>query len=82
MSTLIKVTPGEWVEVTVPDESWPVQMQFSDARPEPAFVDHRVNTRGKVETVARRRCPELAPGRYRVKVFTPDGVLTEQVQVG
>jgi len=79
---LIKATPGQWVEVKVPVDSWPVTIQFGDEKPEPAFIDHRLNQRGQVEAVAKRRCPDLAPGRYRVKVYTSDGVETAQLHVG
>lgn len=41
-----------------------------------------LNQRGQVEAVAKRRCPDLAPGRYRVKVYTSDSVETAQLHVG
>jgi len=70
-----KVSPGAWISVLLPVDSFPVHMSIGDSPPEPAFIDH-VKARGTVQTWAKRRCPNLRPGRYTVYAHA-GGTLTE-----
>lgn len=71
------VIPGQWIKVKIPSDAWPLQMQIGRMAPVAAFLDR--DTDGGV--YAQIRCPQLGPGVYEVKTFTPETVIETSISV-
>lgn len=78
--TTLRATPGAWIVVTIPTGTITATMTIGDSPPQPAFIENIRSRRG-VETHAKRRCPDLRPGRYAVRAVTADGVTEAQLTV-
>lgn len=80
MTPTRQVSVGEWIHVPVPKDPWPVSMRIGDGPSQPAFIDH-VMVGGRVKTFVSKRCPDLPPGTYMVKVQTPDGEVRTKIRI-
>jgi hypothetical protein len=75
-----KYAPGSWIAVPIATGTTSATMVIGDVAPQPAFIEN-VKARRDVATYAKRRCPDLRPGQYRVRVFTDAGVTETTIQV-
>ena len=74
------VAPGEWIRVPLTGENpFPASMQIGSnpSNRAPCFIDR--DEQGNA--MAAKRCPDLAPGRYAVKVWAPGQTIETAIQV-
>lgn len=76
----MRVAPGQWVRLQIPTGSQRAKIAFGGEEPQNAYIDND-RRRGGVETYAKRRCPQLRPGRHTVRVVTDDHVSEANIHV-
>lgn len=81
MAAMVRVAPRQWVAVPVTVGTVRATMSIGDTPAQAAFIENVRGHRGRVETYAKLRCPNLRPGRYRVKVHTAERIVETQLQV-
>jgi len=81
MSRLVTVAPGAWVSIRVPTGTARATMTIGDSAPAAAYIENIRGRNGGVETYAKRRCPNLRPGRYSARAVTDNGVGKVDIQV-
>jgi len=80
-STAQTVTPGSWIYVPIPGDPWPIEMQIGPHPRRRAFIHREADGSGGWQTLAAKRCPDLVPGTYTVKVYGAEEPIVTEITV-